>query len=316
MPHVTAAAGVSHTSQVVFSGGASGTPLALWQSKSKRNEAQAYLDAGDIELFGMTFEPSAPTTAGYELWFNYSLAKNPNTTIMLGFPWIDYPHEYDAASYVSTLRVEGINAWKDLLADLRSKYPNTTIIDVPYALGVAELRILFNASFLPDITCLQGPKETSLHTDTKGHGGLMLKDLASLIWLNRIYHVDLSTYTGALSYETDLRPIATAVLDAYDAGSVCGCATWCVPCTSNLTFGGGGSGGGGGGGGHCGGGGAGGRLSKAAIAGIGVGVGVLVLALAAGVGVVVMRKRRGAKPARDEFPAAAAATSTSTMNAI
>jgi hypothetical protein len=47
-------------------------------------------------------------------------------------------------------------------------------------------------------------------------------DLSSLIWLNRIYDVDLSTYDGPLEYTADLTAIAASVLDAYDAGDVCG----------------------------------------------------------------------------------------------
>ena len=112
--------------------------------------------------------------------------------------------------------------WGDLIAELRLLYPDVTIIDVPYGLGVAELRLLFDAGVLPDVFALTGPGGVSLHTDNKGHGGDIVFDLSSLIWLNRIYDVDLSTYDGPLEYAADLTAIAASVLDAYDAGDVCG----------------------------------------------------------------------------------------------
>jgi len=93
---------------------------------------------------------------------------------------------------------------------------------VPYGLGVAELRLLFDVGILPDVSVLTGPGSVSLHTDSKGHGGEIVFDLSSLIWLNRIYDVDLSTYGGPLEYTADLTAIAASVLDAYDTGNVCG----------------------------------------------------------------------------------------------
>lgn len=222
MPQVTAAAGLSHDQATVFSGGETGAPEALWNNVVKRLEIQGHLDAGDIELFGMTYEGTYPTIAGYELWFDYALAKNPNTKFMLALPWLDYPSFYNADEYASAVRIDAIAVWEDLLVELRGKYPDATIINVPYGLGVAELRLLFDAGILPGVFALTGPGGVSLHTDNKGHGGEIVFDLSSLIWLNRIYDVDLSTYGGPLEYMADLTVIAASVLDAYDAGDLCG----------------------------------------------------------------------------------------------
>lgn len=227
MPLVTSNAGVSHEQVEVFSGGASGAPEALWNNNATRNEAQGYLDTGDIELFGLTYEPTFPTTTGYELWFDYALSKNPNTVFMLGLPWLDFPSEYDAENYASMTRIAGVGAWEILLTALRSMYPGVTIIDVPYGLGVAELRLLFEAGLLPELSAVQGPMETSLHTDRKGHAGSMIREISPLFWLNRIYNVELSAYDGPLESSADLKGIATSVLDAYDSGSVCGS----IPCS-------------------------------------------------------------------------------------
>ena len=57
---------------------------------------------------------------------------------------------------------------------------------------------------------------------------------SALVWLNRIYNVDLSVYnSSALSqFTTDMPAVAKAVLDAFDAGSFCGAST-CSTC--NIT---------------------------------------------------------------------------------
>ena len=71
-------------------------------------------------------------------------------------------------------------------------------------------------------------------TDYKGHGGEFLQNLATLVWLNRIYDVDLSVYnSSALSnFTTNMPAVAKAVLDAYDADNYCGTST-CSTC--NVT---------------------------------------------------------------------------------
>ena len=52
--HATQAGIVGHTQNVVFRGGANGAPEALWNDPVTRAEIQGYLDAGDVEVFGMT----------------------------------------------------------------------------------------------------------------------------------------------------------------------------------------------------------------------------------------------------------------------
>ena len=77
--YITAAGIAGHTQTVVFSGGATGAPLALWENATKGPQIRAILDGGDVELFGMTYHPDYPTSEGYENWIDYALAKNPTT---------------------------------------------------------------------------------------------------------------------------------------------------------------------------------------------------------------------------------------------
>ena len=118
--------------------------MSLWNSNTKSAEIKGHLDAGDIALFGMTYEPTHPTTAGYENWFNYALSRNPNTTFMIGLPWSDFPSQSTTSVYTSTYRGAVQTLWPGLIGQLRSLYPNVTIIDNPYGLSAIELRLLFD----------------------------------------------------------------------------------------------------------------------------------------------------------------------------
>ena len=75
---------------------------------------------------------------------------------------------------------------------------------------------MFEAGNLPDITNLEGPSDTSLFTDYKGHGGQLLKDLVEYIWIDAIYGVALETYDYDDSYQADLKARAKSIMDAHN----------------------------------------------------------------------------------------------------
>ena len=111
-------------------------------------------------------------------------------------------------------------------------------------MAVIEARLLYEAGGIPDVSSLFGGCDEDVtgeslcgdafFNDYKGHGGEFLQNLAALVWLNRIYNVDLSVYDSpALSkFTTDMPAVAKAVLDAFDAGNFCGTST-CSTC--NVT---------------------------------------------------------------------------------
>jgi hypothetical protein len=216
MPNYSAAAGIAgHTQTVVFSGGSTGTPQALWENASKRAEIQAVLNGGDVELFGMTYHPDYPSTEGYENWIDYALAQNPRTRIFVALPWINYPSDYTTAAYDSLWHsVQPF--WQDFIDSLRALYPGVDIYSIPYGQSAVELRNLFSAGNLPDVQQMTGASATSIYTDYLGHPGLILRDLGRLVWLNAIYDVDLSTYSYGPQYATDLNAIAEAIMEGHD----------------------------------------------------------------------------------------------------
>ncbi|MDT0595238.1 alpha/beta hydrolase-fold protein [Glaciecola petra] len=214
--HMTQLGNGDHSQHVESSPGETGTPIALWEDEGHRNTVQAILDTGEVELFGMT---ASPTMQGYTLWIDYALSTNPNTRIVIGTPWLDFPANYsDAAIYENTI-IDGIDSKIQVDIDaLRLLYPNTEIINLPYAFAAIQLRNMFEAEQLPGVTELIGSNpETSIFRDEKGHGhgnGLLL-DLAEFIWLRHIYGIDLDSYEYSAGHDINLKEIAKSILDKY-----------------------------------------------------------------------------------------------------
>jgi hypothetical protein len=214
--HMTQLGNDNHSQHVESSPGETGTPIALWGDEEHRNKVQDILNTGEVALFGMT---ANPTMEGYTLWIDYALSKNPNTIIVIGTPWLDFPADYnDAATYENTI-IEGIESKIQFDIDaLKLLYPNTEIINLPYAFAAIELRHMFEAGQLPGFTELIGSNlNTSIFSDQKGHGhgnGLLL-DLAELIWLSHIYEINLDTYDYSAGHNIDLKEVAKSILDKY-----------------------------------------------------------------------------------------------------
>ena len=216
MPEYTANAGIAgHSQTIVFSGGASGTPEALWNNASKKLAITNALDTGDVQLFGMTYHPDYPGPTGYVNWINYALDKNPSTRFFIALPWIPGPSNYTDAVY-SAIWEAFKPSWHTFIDDLRSLFPNTDIFSIPYGQSAVELRGHYTAGELPEITAMQGTKATSIFTDNLGHPGTILIDLGILVWLPAIYGVDLTNYSYGPTYSIDLKPIAQSIMDDHD----------------------------------------------------------------------------------------------------
>ncbi len=217
MPAYSGAAGIpGHSQTIVFSGGASGAPEALWNNASKRAQIQAVLDTGDVELFAMTYHPSYPTTQGYEDWISYALAQNPTTRIAIGLPWLTNPGSLSAQNFADAWTGFHGAAWHDFIDTIRALFPGVDIYCLPYGQSAGELRLLYAASNLPDVQNEVGAAATSIFSDAFGHPGYILRDLGRLVWLNSIYDVDLTTYSHGPSYTTDLHALAATIMNAHD----------------------------------------------------------------------------------------------------
>jgi len=217
LPNYARTAGlVDHQQETVFSGGGSGAPQALWENEARRAEAQAVLDGGDIELFGMTYHPDYPSLEGYRNWISYAVDRNPDVIIFIGVPWQTNPTLVSGESFAQTWRGLHVAIGHDLLDALRLEFPNTEFFDIPYGQGAGELYTRFDAGQLPDVPQLvQGPGG-GLFGDSFGHAGPILRTLSVLVWLRAIYDVPLASFPDDTRYVTDLRAIADSILDDHD----------------------------------------------------------------------------------------------------
>jgi len=216
LPDYTGAASIAgHSQTIVFSGGASGTPEALWNNASKKLAITDALDTGDVELFGMTYHPDYPETTGYANWITYAVDKNPSTRIFISLPWIPQPTDYTDAIYSALW--EGFKpTWHSFIDELRVLFPNTDIFCVPYGQSAVELREHYTAGDLPELDAMQGDEESSIFTDNLGHPGTILIDQGILVWLTAIYNVDLTNYSYGPTYSIDLKPIAQSIMADHD----------------------------------------------------------------------------------------------------
>jgi hypothetical protein len=217
LPDHAAQAGImNHSQSIVFSGGSSGAPEALWNNASKRDDIQGILNGGDIELFGMTYHTNYPSLTGYKNWIDYALAQNPDTRFAIGLPWTPYPSQVSAATYARDWHEFHTDTIHAGITQLRSLYPGTDIFCVPYGQSAAELRHLFADGTLDDVDVLQGEADNAIYTDDLGHAGDILVDLGRLVWLNAFYDVDLTTYAHNPGYNADLKAIAQDIMDGHD----------------------------------------------------------------------------------------------------
>ncbi|MEM1156192.1 MAG: hypothetical protein AAGI44_18815, partial [Pseudomonadota bacterium] len=217
MPEHAANAGIGqHSQSIVFAGGSNGAPEALWNSPAKSAEIKALLDAGDIDLFVMTYHPDYPSFTGYRLWIDYALEKNPNTRIALALPWTTFPESYDAATYETEWEAFRVGQWHEGVDLARANYPETDIFSIPYGRAAVELRNLFEQGELPDVEAMTSRTGEAIFRDALGHADQILIDLGRLVWLRAIYDIDLIAFDHDPGYAADLKSIAQRIMDEHE----------------------------------------------------------------------------------------------------
>lgn len=226
MAPLNSAAGLGDIdAEIVFSGGASGAPQALWEDRSQRDEIQGYLDGGNVTLFVMTYEPEYPSDEGYINWIEYALKNNADTRFVLALPWLDFPESEDypsASVYAETWHSAHDTEWLRLVNSLRDAYPDNEIVSLPYGQSALELRTLFEADALSDVGALTSDltdtsteNDVGIFVDEKGHPDEILISLGSLVWGSVIYDIEPTADFLQQDYETDLVTIANAIVDEH-----------------------------------------------------------------------------------------------------
>ena len=218
----------NHSATTIFRGGDNGRPINFWQDSNSNEHLQikATLDQGNVEIFGMTagHEPE-DRTEGHRAWINYALQNNPDITIFIAIPQIDFPALWDErAEEFGFETIEELNDYfingivhDSMVNQLRLEFPSTKIFTVPTGQASFALDQMNEDNELLDDLTRFGPRETSLFVDTKGHQGDIIVEAGSLVWLKSIYDVDLNTFEYDTGFNTDLHTIAEDIVNDHDS---------------------------------------------------------------------------------------------------
>ena len=226
----------SHDASLVFRGGENGRPINFWKDSSSDEHKliKSILDSGGIEYFGMTAEHDQDNPVeGHSAWIKYALQKNPNITIFISISPFDFPNGNQNGTrpnwdiFASDYGFNSIQEFydfyvneiihKEIVDKLRLEFPSTKIFTIPTGWATKNLaQMQLNETLLDEIT-LFGPKETSIFTDQKGHQGQIVIETGTLIWLNKIYNVNLQTNNYSTGFKTDLHYVAQEIIENHDS---------------------------------------------------------------------------------------------------
>ncbi|MGB1159143.1 MAG: cadherin repeat domain-containing protein [Porticoccaceae bacterium] len=218
---------LEHRDRRVTRGGQNGTPVGLWNNADTNAEIKGILDAGNIEIFGMTgnYNPDNPTQ-GFSEWIAYALQNNPNITVFISIPPFDFPADWQQraedldADSIEEVYAVFVNDYihKTLIDQLRVEFPSTKIFSIPTGWATFELAAMHKDNLLSDNISLFGSFENGIFTDEKGHQGKIVAYTGTLMWLNGLYQVNLRTDDFETGFSTDLHSIAEEIMNSHDPG--------------------------------------------------------------------------------------------------
>ena len=227
-----------HSSTVVFRGGENGRPINFWNDSTSEEHQliKSTLDRGNIEVFGMTAGydiDSENPTEGHSAWIRYALQKNPNVIIFIGIPPFDFPNgdsngtRPDWDTFALDNGFNSIQEFydyyvneivhKEIVDELRAEFTSTKFYTIPYGWATKSLAQMNLDNELLDDISMVGPKSSSIFTDEKGHQGQIVVETGTMIWLNSIYNVDLSSFNYDTGFSTDLHAVAQDIIDTHDS---------------------------------------------------------------------------------------------------
>ena len=218
---------INHNQTYVFSPGASGFPIGLWNDTGAKNQRiKETLDAGNVEVFGMVADSRGLNESfeGTRNWIAYALQNNPDITIFLSISPPNFPNDWEQTAQQSgfatvqetfTAHINQ-NVHLELIDSLRAEFPSTNIFSIPTGKASIDLWQMYKDDLLLDSILETGPFETSLFTDEQGHQGEMTAYTGALMWLKGIYKVDLSTNDYDTGFNTDLHTVAEDAMNSHD----------------------------------------------------------------------------------------------------
>ena len=106
---------------------------------------------------------------------------------------------------------------KEIVDELRLEFPSTKIFTIPTGWATINLAQMNLDNELLDDISMVGPKSSSIFTDEKGHQGQIVIETGTMIWLNSIYNVDLSSFNYDTGFNTDLSAVAQDIINNHDS---------------------------------------------------------------------------------------------------
>ena len=170
---------------------------------------------------------------GHSAWIRYALRDNPNIIIFIAIGSFDFPNgdsngtRPDGDTLASDNGFNSIQELydyyiyemihKEIVDKLRLEFPSTKIFTIPTGWATKNLAKMNLDNELFDDISMVGSKSSSIFTDEKGHQGQIVIETGTMIWLNSIYNVDLSSFNYDTGFTTDLHDIAQDIIDSHDS---------------------------------------------------------------------------------------------------
>ena len=207
-----------HAFDNVGAGGASGSPLALWNDPVDFDAINTRLAQRDVDLLGMTaydvFPGGDSDVEAYSNWIDLALAYNPDTSFFIGLPWVPTAPEQSLESFEQGLAVLNNRLFGTVDA-LRRKYPGTRILFANYGSAAYETVALYEAGGLPDAGCLLDCEDALFRDARPGHAGPVITELSAAVWMHTLYGADPSSLSLTV-FVGDVVPVVEASI-AYNA---------------------------------------------------------------------------------------------------
>jgi len=218
---------INHNQTYVFSSGASGFPIGLWNDTGAKNQRiKETLDAGNVDVFGMAADSRGLNESfeGTRNWIAYALQNNPEITVFLSISSPNQPDSWEQTAQQSGFATvqeafaahTNQNVHIALIDSLRAEFPSTNIFSIPNGKASITLWQMHKDNLLLDNIAYIGPFENSLFTDTNGHQGEITASTGALMWLKGIYKVDLTTNDYDTGFNTDLHSVAEDAMNSHD----------------------------------------------------------------------------------------------------
>ena len=158
--------------------------------------------------------------SGHRNWIQYAVDRNPNISIFIAIPTINYPANWDERAQEFGLdTVDELYDYFEssvhllIVNQLRIEFPSTTIFTIPTGRVTQKITQMYNDNSLLDDIDFFGTQSSAIFRDALGHQGNIALEGGGMVWLNSIYQINLEDFNYDTGFNTDLHQIAIDVMN-------------------------------------------------------------------------------------------------------